>query len=355
MKVMDLAQLTALYGKIAEVLEAPAEEADIFARCLARADLRGLYTQGAAVAPYLVSLVEKRLMMFGAPFTIVQDEPGMALVDGGHGVGSVVSTRAMSLAIKKAKSVGVGSVWVRNGGDFAMTSNHSMQALEHNQVGLAMRNGSPRVAPWGGKSPFFGTNPISIAIPSGKEAPIVIDMAAGSFSVGKVVMAARDEQLLSSAHLVTEEGVYTDDPRSIIVNPLDRESDFRGAIVSLGYKGYAWLLVIELFAGLLSGMGTSNRNDYAPNADHPWNEGIFLMAIDVSKLQPVDGFKAATDELIRSLKSVEAARGFEGVRVPGEVEAELEHRYRREGIPLRDEDWEELKNTAERLGLQVNE
>jgi len=266
MKVVDIAELTSLYRKIAKVLEASAEEADIFAQCLARADLRGMYTQGAAIVPYLVSLVENRLMMFGARFTVVRDEPGMALVDGGHGVGSVVSTGAMNLAIEKAKSAGVGCVWVRNGGDFAMTSNHSMQALEHDQVGLAMRNGSPRVAPWGGRSPFFGTNPISIAIPSGKEVPIVIDMASGSFSVGKVVMAARDEQLLPSTHLVTEEGVYTNDPRSIIVNPLDRESEFRGAIVSLGYKGYAWLLVIELFAGLLSGMGTSNRNAYVADA-----------------------------------------------------------------------------------------
>jgi len=353
MKVVDIAELTSLYRKIAKVLEASAEEADIFAQCLARADLRGMYTQGAAIVPYLVSLVENRLMMFGARFTVVRDEPGMALVDGGHGVGSVVSTGAMNLAIEKAKSAGVGCVWVRNGGDFAMTSNHSMQALEHDQVGLAMRNGSPRVAPWGGRSPFFGTNPISIAIPSGKEVPIVIDMASGSFSVGKVVMAARDEQLLPSAHLVTEEGVYTNDPRSIIVNPLDRESEFRGAIVSLGYKGYAWLLVIELFAGLLSGMGTSNRNAYVADAEHPWNEGIFFMAIDVSKLQPVDEFKTATDELIRSLKSVKPAKGFERVLIPGEVEAGLELRYRREGIPIRDEDWEGLKSTANRLGLQV--
>jgi LDH2 family malate/lactate/ureidoglycolate dehydrogenase len=352
MTVVQSAKLTGLYEDIARKLGASAEEADIFARCLVRADLRGMYTQGAAIVPYFVYLIENRIMRFGAPFTVIRDEPATALVDGGHGVGSVVSTRAMDLAILKAKSAGVGCVWVRNGGDFAMTSNHALQALEHDHVGIAMRNGSPRVAPWGGRDAFFGTNPISVAIPSMRETPIVIDMASGSFSVGKVIMAARDGQLLPSRHLVTEQGIYTDDPRSIIVDPSDRESAFSGAIVSLGYKGYAWLLVIELLAGLLSGMGTSNRNDYEPSAEHPWNEGIFLMSIDVGKLQPAAHFKEAADQLFRSLKSVRPAEGCEEVMVPGEAEAERERRYAKEGIPIRDEDWKAVAGIARRLGMK---
>lgn len=354
MAVVNLNKLTSLYIKIVEALGAPPEEAEIFAHCMVRADLRGMYTQGAAMIPYSVWMIENRLMRFGVPFKIIRDEPGMALVDGGYGVGAVVATRGMNLAIEKAKSAGVGCVWVQNGGDFMMTANHAIQALEYDMVGVVMRNENPRVAPWGGREAFFFTNPIAVAVPTGEEAPIVIDMAGGSFSVGQVVMAARDKRLLPSAYLVTSDGSYTDDPTKIVIDSTDRESGFRGGIVTLGHKGLMWSLIVELFSGLLSGTSTSNKNNYEPTGDHPWVEGMFLMAIDVAKLQPVGKFKAATDEFIRALKAVKPAQGFERVIVPGEIEARNEQQRKKEGVPIRDEDWQGVIDVATRLGVGLD-
>ena len=354
MEMVNLNKLTSLYIKIAEALGAPPEEAEIFAHCMARADLRGMYTQGAAMIPYSVWLAENRLMRFGVPFKILKDEPGMALVDGGYGVGAVVATRGMNLAIEKAKTVGVGCVWVQNGGDFMMTANHAMQALEHDMVGVVMRNENPRVSPWGGSEAFFFTNPIAVAVPTGEEPPIVIDMAAGSFSVGQVVMAARDKRLLPSAHVVTSDGIYTDDPTKIVIDPSDRESGFSGGIVTLGHKGLMWSLIVELFTGLLAGTNTSNKNNYEPTGERPWNEGMFLMAIDVSKLQPVAQFKTAADEFSRALKAVKPAQGFERVIVPGEIEARNEQQRKKVSVPIRDEDWQGVIDVATRLGVALD-
>ena len=353
MTVVRVQQLTSVYTGIAASLGGPPEEAEVFARCMVRADLRGMYTQGAAIIPYTVWMVEEGLMRFGVPFKILNDEPGLALVDGGYGVGSVVATRAMDLAIRKARQVGVAGVWVRHGGDFMMTANHSMQALEHDQVGIVMRNENPRVAPWGGREQFFFTNPISVAIPTAQEPPIVIDMAGGSASVGAVVMAARDARLLPSAQLVTNDGVYTDDPTKIVIDPSDRESGFQGAIVTLGHKGLMWSLIVELFSGLLTGTNTSNQNNYEPTRERPWDSGQFHMAIDVSKLRPVAEFKAAADEFARALRSVKPAEGFESVIVPGEIEARREAERLQNGVPIRDEDWQGVVEVAERLGVEV--
>lgn len=258
MTIVKEQDLTAVYIRIANALGAPSDEAEVFANCMVRADLRGMYTQGAAMIPYSVWLIQERLMRFGVPFKLMKDEPGLALVDGGYGVGAVVATRAMELAIRKAQSVDVGCVWVQNGGDFMMTANHSMQALEYDMVGIVMRNEAPRVAPWGGREAFFFTNPISVAIPTAGEPPIVIDTAGGSFSVGQTVMAARDKRRLPSPHLVTSDGDYSDDPTRIVINPADRESGLSGALVTLGHKGLMWSLIVELFSGLLAGVNTSN-------------------------------------------------------------------------------------------------
>ncbi len=282
-EIIKSEQLYRLYYDICCRLGAPEEEAEVVANCLLRADLRGLYTQGSSVFPYLVELVEKGLMNFDVPFGVINDQVSMAVVNGGFGVGSVMATKSMNLAIEKAERSGIGAVWLQHGGDFMMASNHVLQAIDQGMMGIVMRNGSPLVAPFGGREKFFGTNPISFGVPSENKHPIVVDMASGSFSQGQVVMAARDKRKVPSRHLVDRDGNYTDDAASLVVDPSDRESDLDGGIVSLGHKGYGWTMLVELMAGVLSGMGTSNRNDYPPTKERPWNEGIFLMAIDVSK------------------------------------------------------------------------
>lgn len=354
MIVVTEKKLTAIYTEIALALGATQEEADIFARCHVRADLRGMYTQGAAIIPYTVGLTEKNIARFGVPFKILRDEAGMCLVDAGFGVGVVVGTRAMELAMEKARKAGTGCVWVQHGGDFNMTANPVLQAVEQDMVGIVMRNEDPRVAPWGGRDAFFYTNPIAVGVPTGEEPPIIIDMAAGSFSVGQVVMAARDNKHLPSPHLVTSEGVYTDDATKIVINPALRESKFNGGIVTLGHKGLIWALIVELFSGLLPGVNTSNKNNYIPTGEKPLNDGAFYMAIDVSKLQPIAEFKVATDEFSRALRSVRPAEGFDRVVVPGEGEAAREEQRRKEGIPIRNEDWQGVLDVAARYGVQCN-
>lgn len=346
--------LSSLYSEIAAKLGASTEESEIWSRCMVRADLRGMYTQGAAMIPYSVWLMRNRLARFGVVPKVLEESTSTALVDGGNGVGPVVATRAMKLAVEKAQSAGLACVWVQNSGDFMMAANYTLQAVEHDMVGLAMRNGSPHVAPWGGMEPFFSTDPISVAVPANEEPPIVIDMASGSYSIGHVVMAARDERRLASAHLFTADGEYTDDPKKIVVDPADRESDLRGGIVSFGHKGLAWLMIVEILSALLSGMNTSNMNNYRRTGDNPWKEGMFHMAIDVSKLRPISEFKASVDSFVRDLRNVKPARGFDQVIVPGEVEARNEEERRKTGIPIRDEDWEGVVQVATDLGITID-
>ena len=354
MPVIPADALHGAYRTLATKLGAPPDEADIFARCYVRADLRGLFTAGAAVVPYILHLVRADLMRFGAPFEVVRDQAASALVDGHYGVGSVVSTHAMDLAIEKARGAGVGCVWIRNGGDFGMASNHAIQAVEQDMVGIAMRNGTPRVAPWGGRDPFFGTDPIAVAVPAGSHPPIVIDMSAGSFSVGRTVMAARDGKSMPTPHLVDAEGRYTDDPSSVVVDPADRESALDGALVSLGHKGFAWQLIVEVLAGVLSGMGTSNENDFLPSADRRWREGTFMMAIDASQRAPIERIRDDVDGLVDALKAVRPAQGFDDVHVPGHGAAEHEANRRGAGVPVRDEDWEGIVRFAAEIGVSLD-
>ena len=98
MPVLSAEYLRRVYAAIATALGADEEEAGTFARCFVDTDLRGKDTQGIKWIPGVATWVRRGAARFGAPFTIVQEGPAYALVDGGHGVGQVVATRQGSNA-----------------------------------------------------------------------------------------------------------------------------------------------------------------------------------------------------------------------------------------------------------------
>ncbi len=110
-------------------------------------------------------------------------------MDGDDGIGLIVSYPAMSLAIDKAASYGVGTVTVQKSNHCGMMAYWSMMALKHDMIGYATTNGSPCMAPWGGVTLSYGNNPISYAIPARREWPLVLDIAMSVVAMGKIRLA----------------------------------------------------------------------------------------------------------------------------------------------------------------------
>jgi L-2-hydroxycarboxylate dehydrogenase (NAD+) len=353
MRVFSAGYLQHVYEAIAKTFGASGEEAAIFARCLVTADLQGKETQGMALFPLIYHLIRDGAAAFGAPIRVVKEGPGYAILDGGHGLGQVIATRAMEVAIQKAREAGVAAVWARNTNDIGMVANYSMQALAHDYVGVAMTNGVAFVAPWGGRDQLFSTNPISVAIPAGDERPILIDTSTSGLSHGKVIMAARDHVALAAPLLVNEVGRFVADPGPVIVNAFDRESPQRGAILPLGHKGYSWVLLVDVLTGVMSGMTASKDIAEHPTKDHPATLGQFFMAINVGVLMPIDQFKAKIDDLIRSVKTSRTAEGFTEILLPGERAQREAERRGRDGISVRDEEWENVISIARDHGIDL--
>lgn len=57
-------------------------------------------------------------------------------------------------------------------------------------VALGFANASPSIAPWGGRAPLFGTNPLAMAAPRAGARPVVIDMATSATARVNVIEAA---------------------------------------------------------------------------------------------------------------------------------------------------------------------
>jgi LDH2 family malate/lactate/ureidoglycolate dehydrogenase len=343
--------LGSIYSGIADAHGADAEEAGFFRDRLLRADLRGHSTQGSALIPYVDEMIASGQMRFGAPLQVLRDAPSVAVVDAHFGVGEVVGSRCMTIAIEKAERSGIGCVAVRNSGDFAMASAYSLLALDHGMVGIAMSNGKPVVAPWGGRDALFCTNPMSVAFPSAERFPIVIDMATSAFSMGDAIRTARDGKHLPFVGIVDREGNYGVDPAPIVVDVNERESKLDGALLPMGPKGFCLLLVVELMCSALAGSAGSYNNDFEPSGERPWDHGQFFMAMSTEAFAGAEVLRGSVDTLIDHVEGARPAPRQAGVRVPGRAAHEEERRRRRDGVPVRDEELALLCEVARRRGL----
>ncbi len=106
-----------------------------------------------------------------------------------------------------------------------------------------------RVAPPGGKSPRLGTNPLAIGAPA-PGGPLILDFGTSATAEGKVRVKRIAGQLCPDGWLLDSEGQPTNDPNLLYGNP-------PGSIRPMGgdqaYKGFGLGLMVEIFAGALSG------------------------------------------------------------------------------------------------------
>jgi LDH2 family malate/lactate/ureidoglycolate dehydrogenase len=347
-------RLRAIYAAVARAHGADGDEQAIFADCLLRADFRGHPTQGVGLLAYLDELFEGGTMHFGGRLSILSESASAAALDGGGNSGHLNATRAMRMAIAKAKETGIGYVTVRNTGDCGMAANYSVQAVEAGLVGIAMATGPVLVAPWGGREAQFCTNPISLAVPAGAREPIVIDMATSAESMGSTVLAARDKRRLSGLHVVTADGEYTDDAGRVILDALDRESKMAGALLPAGPKGFGMVLMVELLSALMSGerWGPEGAETVAgaDRADKKRGRSAHyahaLIAISVEHFMPRARFLAAVDRMVETLVSSPPAKGFDAVRLPGQGTRAREADYRAKGVPVRPEEWAQVERVV---------
>jgi LDH2 family malate/lactate/ureidoglycolate dehydrogenase len=330
-------------------LGVPAEDAATAAGVLVHSDVLGIDSHGVARLAghpgYVPGLKQGYVRAVASP-RVVRETVATALFDGDAGLGGVVSTQAMNLAIAKARGAGVGLVTVRNSHHFGIACHYAMLALPHDMIGIAMTNAAPQVAPTYGKHALLGTNPLSVAAPTGSERPFILDMATSVVAAGKVEIAQRLGKPIPDGWLVDTEGRPTVDPAALWNG---------GALLPIGsrpelasYKGYGLAVTIDILCGVLSGAGFSSLLDLAT-----WDTGHCFLAIDVNVIQPLGGFKQMMDAMIRTLRHAEPAPGADRVYVHGERELDAERDRLVNGVPLHPTVVTSLRDLATDLGVPL--
>lgn len=316
-------------------------DAELTARSLVWASLRGVDSHGLV----LLSEYAERIRLGGidptSPSTIVAETATTALIDGASGVGQVVASRAMKLAIDKAAHTGVGVVGVRNSSHFGAAAFYSIMAVEHQMIGLASTNAPPSMAPWGGKARLLGTNPFSVAVPAKTYPPIVLDMATSASAWGKVFIAMQQGKKIPLTWALDKNGEPTDDPAIALDG---------GLIQPLGgYKGYGLSLMVDILTGVLTGGAFANHLPAWNEKAQPQRCGHLLAAVRIEAFIDYNDFCERIDELITTIKHSPLAASSDRIYVPGEIEHDAEQQRRAEGIPLH----AALRQNLTSLGLEL--
>ena len=299
------------------------------AGAMLEADLTGSDAHGVFRLAGYVRQLKRGTFNPKAKISVLERGPATALIDGDQGIGHVVMTYAAKLAVELARGCGVGWVGARRSNHAGAGANYAMIPLDHGMVGIyGAASSVQHMAPWGGSEPLLGTNPIAVAIPTGKEAPVVFDIATSVASNGAIRTHELEGTPLPEGWVMDrKDGSPITDPKRI------NEGTY---VPVAGYKGYGLSLIIGLLAGPLNraAFGRDIRDFAAPQGSGEPNVGQFVIALDVERFVPLDVFKAEVDRHIRDLASSRRLPGVDEIRVPGQ--GRLARRQEREthGVPL---------------------
>lgn len=327
---------------IFEGVGVPREDARLFADTLVAAELRGVESHGVMRVPHYVARLRGGGVRAVAEVRVVRDQPCVAVIDGCHSLGQVLSVRAMNLAMSKAAAHGIGAVAVRNSSHFGAAAYYAMMAPPRRMIGMAMTNASPVIAPWGGTRPLIGNNPWAVAVPANEEPPVVLDMAMTVAARGWIKLAAQEGRPIPSGWAIDAEGNPTTDPVAAL----------KGLILPVGgYKGYGMALMFELLAGALSGASVLDDVQSMWSGDGPQGLGHVFIALHVGHFTDPADFADRVDGIVRRVRSQPRAPGVERIYVPGEIEHLRMQRNLAGGIPLRASTAAALVACAAELGV----
>lgn len=344
---VDHALLRSFTRDVFTRLGVPPDDADVAAGVLVHADVLGIDSHGVARLaghPGYVPGLKQGFIRAVAQPRILTETASTALLDGDSGLGGVVSTRGMELAIGKARDAGVGVVTVTNSHHFGIACHYSMLALPHGMIGISMTNAAPQVVPTYGRRALLGTNPLSVAAPAGGQRPFILDIATSVVAAGKVEIAVRSGKPIPDGWLVDPEGRPTVDPQTLWNGGSLLPVGSRPELAS--HKGYGLAMVVDILCGVLSGAGYSSILDPVS-----WSAGHFFLALKVEAFRPLAAFLAMMDGMIAALRTAEPAPGAERVYVHGERELDAERDRLANGIPLHPQVVESLRGLSRELEI----
>jgi LDH2 family malate/lactate/ureidoglycolate dehydrogenase len=322
----------------------PADAAKV-AELMLEADLIGADAHGVFRLSQYVERLKIGAINPRPNIKVERTAPATALIDGDNGMGHVVVARAADTAVELARECGVAWVGCRMSNHAGAAGAYAALPLKADMIGLYSAVASANHMPLaGGAEPLLGTNPLAIAIPAGEEPPVVLDIATSIVSYGTIKNHRLQNKPLANDWMV--------DPKTGEAI-LDPHKSMEALLLPMGgYKGAGLALMLGLLGGTLNGaLFGRDVIDFNNQPDAITNTGQFVLALDPSRFQKLDVFKAEVDRHVRSLRTSKTLPG-QTVRLPGDERAKRRADRLKNGLALPPELLKQLDKLAGELSIK---
>lgn len=295
-------------------------QADAVARSIRDAEAEGTRNIGLGYLPWYCDHLKVGKIAGRAVPQVTRPAPAMVRVDAADGFAHTGYEAGEAELVGAAQEFGLSMMGMTNAYACGVLGYFTGRLARKGLVAIMFANSSAAMAPWGGKVPFFGTNPWSFAAPRNDD-PLIIDSSSTATAFVNVATAASEGRKIPAHWALDADGEPTTDPAA----------GMAGSIAPAGgHKGYALALMVEVMAAGLTGASWS----YAASSLGNDEGGPPRLGQTIIAIRP-DGLGAAS--LVTRMETMlsEMASPPE-VRVPGDRRHTNRNRTEAEGIELDD-------------------
>ena len=336
----------------------PVQDATICADVLLESDRRGFESHGCnRFKPIYIDRIEAGIQNPITNIDIIRETPTTVVMDANDGMGMVVSHKAMTMAIEKAKNYGMGMAAVRNSTHYGIAGYWTTMATKAGMIGITGTNARPSIAPTFGVENMLGTNPLTIGLPTDDEFPFVLDCATSITQRGKIEYFARNGKDTPAGMVIGHDGNALTDSNKILsglTNGTAALAPLGGIGEELGgYKGYGYATVIEILSAALCAGNylkmLTGKDENGKNC--PYHLGHFFIVIDPEAFVGLDSFKKTAGSILRELRASTKAPGHDRIYTAGEKEYLVWLDRKDKGVPIGAEVQKELIAIRDKLKL----
>lgn len=349
MPTLPPASLLAFSDAMFRAAGVPPAEATQVAHSLVDANLCGFDSHGVIRVVQYIDLINQGIYQPGAAFEIVKETPALLVVNANKGLGQVQAHALLKRLMDKARQVGIAAGTLKHCAHIGRLGEYAEAAAAQRMAFMATVNShghGRRVAPPGGTQGRLSTNPLCLGAPTSGE-PVVLDIGTSVCAEGKVRVCFNKGEPTPEGWLLDAEGKPTTDPGVLYKDP-------RGSILPLGgaqaYKGFGLSLLLDMFAGGLSGGECSN-----PKANVLGYNAVLFVVFDTAQFAGTDHFLQEVNGLAEFVRGCPKAAGVPEIMLPGDPERKQREKRQAAGVSVDDGTWSQLTATARKLNVPIPE
>ena len=337
----------------------PRDDAKICTDVLLESDKRGIESHGCnRFKPIYIDRIVDGIQNPVTNYEIIKETETTAVVDGHDGMGQVIGYKSMKIAIEKAKKYGMGMVVVRNSCHYGIAGYYATMATKEGCIGITGTNARPSVAPTFGVEGMFGTNPLTIGIPSDEPFDFILDCATSITQNGKIEYYERIGEDVHPGTIVGLDGKSVEGDAGVALKKI-RSGE--AALTTLGgigealggYKGFGYALAVELLSASLQD-GNYGKDLNGKDKDGkkvPYHLGHFFIAIDTNHFLGEELCRKKSGDILRGIRASKKAPGENRIYTAGEKEYLVWQDRKNKGVPISEPVQKEMSAVRDSLKL----